>query len=38
MTEQKDHNLDLNTPVQFIKGVGPKRAQSVARLGKEKSL
>jgi ATP-dependent DNA helicase RecG len=33
MTEQKDHNLDLNTPVQFIKGVGPRRAQTFAQLG-----
>jgi ATP-dependent DNA helicase RecG len=33
MTEQKDHNLDLNTPAQFIKGVGPNRAKTFAQLG-----
>lgn len=26
-------NLDLNTPIRYIKGVGPKRAETLSRLG-----
>ena len=25
--------VDLRTPVKFLKGVGPKRAEALARLG-----
>lgn len=33
MDSPKANNLDTTTPVQFVKGVGPKRAQSFAQLG-----
>lgn len=32
-TPLKDNPLDLSTPVQFVKGVGPARAQLFAELG-----
>ena len=33
MDSVKTNNLDTTTPIQFVKGVGPKRAQSFAQLG-----
>ena len=33
MDSPKANNLDTTTPVQFVKGVGPKRAQTFAQLG-----
>ena len=35
MTQQDVNQTTLETPVQFIKGVGPSRAASLAELGVE---
>lgn len=35
MTEEKQHNPDLSMPVQFVKGVGPRKAKAFAKLGVE---
>ena len=35
MTQQDMNQITLETPVQFIKGVGPSRAKSFAELGVE---
>ena len=33
MSEKTTENLDLSMPVQFLKGVGPARAENFAQLG-----
>ncbi|MBE0537619.1 MAG: ATP-dependent DNA helicase RecG [Phycisphaerae bacterium] len=35
MSAEQQNNLDLSTPVQFVKGVGPARAEAFAKLGVE---
>jgi ATP-dependent DNA helicase RecG len=35
MTVEQQHNPDLSTPVQYVKGVGPARATVFAKLGVE---
>ena len=35
MDSQMNNNLDLTTPVQFVKGVGPARAKTFQKLGIE---
>ena len=35
MTEEQQNNSDFSTPVQFVKGVGPKKGKAFEKLGVE---